>query len=285
VYQAIDSSVTVDSAGLVTALYPTTQTQVIAKLQDVRQNMTHADTVIIQVTDTVPQYAPATFSIQPMPGDLDSAKVAVDQPFVINQGNQNLPVYAADAGGDSLCTDFSGCFIPVYFTSSNPAIASIDRTSGVITPNLIGHVTFYATTLVYGTVLSDSLPFEVGNRISLARNQISVNAFTKGPPHAFSPQTVTIGVGGRIVFLGVCEHAVDTVDVAFDNLNAATGTGGDSARSPIVNSAFLLTSFTQTFPSGTSFQCPPALVTFPNKGTFTYHSRRLGRGGTIIVRD
>ena len=291
VYQASDSHVTVDSTGLVRAYHPTSGTRVIATLRDARQNVTHADTAIIQITDTVPQFRPAGFSIQPMPGDLDSAKDAVDDyGYSINQGMQNLPVYAADVAGDSLCTDWNGCFIPVYFSSSNTTIASIDPTAGVIVPYQVGYVTFYASSLVYGTLLSDSLRFEVGHRINWVRNAVTMQDVQYGPLRPFAPQTQTIGVGGSVGFFGVfgyqvTEQRVDTVDVTFDDPAAITGVVNDSVSAPIVNSAFILTTWQSVFRGTTYWAGGIAIATFPKRGTFTYHSRRLGGGGTIIVSD
>lgn len=292
VYHAADSTVTVDSTGLVTALYRTggtRQTRVIAMLRDPQRNVTHVDTVFILVTDTLPHSSLATFSIQPVSGD--SAKISVD--FEAYGNNVMLPVYATDVAGNTVC-DANGCPIPVYFTSSDPGIATIDRTSGQIITQHVGHVTFHATALVYGTVVSDSLVYEVGNRIFGLFNQISVQNFSQdplsaSPPHSFAPQTLTIGVGGEVYMLPLIEEKVDTVDIEFSNPNAVIGAVIDGEGNPfdITNSAFLLTTYEDAAvgPPPNDFYGTYGDLFFPHKGTFTYHSQRLGTSGTIIVGD
>jgi hypothetical protein len=293
-YTVADSAVTVDSTGLVTALYRTggtRLTRVVATLRDPEQNVTHTDTAYVRVTDTLPHSALATFSIQPVPGD--SAKISRD--YEANNGSVTLPVYATDSAGNTIC-DASNCPLPVYFTSSNATVAAIGNTTGQITTGLTGYATFRATALVYGRVVSDSLVYEVGNTIFGIDNLVTTQGLANlnsspplPPPNHFEPQTLTIGVGGEVWFWPVMADTLDTVDVTFDNPNAITGSMLDNNfnfLSNIVNSAFLLTTYsdpTQQPP----YNFPGTLgdVFFPTKGTFTYHSRKLGTGGTIIVGD
>ena len=217
-YTPADSSVTVDTTGLVTARYVTPElgTQVIAKLQDPRQRLTHTDTVTIQVTRT--PGALGSYQLQPAPGD--SAKRAIDftDDFTGNPTQFSWAVRATDAGGDTVCSA-SGCTIPVYYTSSNPTIADINHTTGLVSAFDTGRVVFRASTLVDGRVEHDSVVFTVGYALNeLLVIQNTVNATTgqvSGGPVLFGvPPQLIMGVGAIVTFTN---RTFTPIDIVFDH--------------------------------------------------------------------
>ena len=302
-YQASDSNVTVDSNGVVTAQFATPGTFVTATLQDPQLNLTHADTVIIQVTDTVPQHPLTTFSIHPIAGD--SAKRAVD----FGNGNVFWPVYAIDAVRDTVCgatvNTVGGyqprCALQVYFTSSDPAVATIDRASGTFTPIRPGHVTFYATALIYGTIWRDSLPFVIGWPMGGRISSLWITPVTGlTPVLSFSPPRLEVGVGADVSWLSIPTGPTpgDSIDVVFDdpasvqpgcgvffgevtNCNPRTPPTGGGNIPPFALDTAALTAgdfgaYVLSISRGR---------TFPAVGTYTYHSRRYPTAtGEIIVR-
>lgn len=156
-YSVADSSITVSPTGLLTAHYKKDRTAVIATATV--RGVTLGDTVIVQVAQT-PLTAPlATLSIQPHPPDgLTRAADFVDDYF----GTFKVPYYVTLTNGDTVCKA-SGCSpsVVVAFATSDPNIATINQ-SGFIQPKRIGHVTFSVSTVAYGVVKTDSLPFVIG---------------------------------------------------------------------------------------------------------------------------
>lgn len=303
-YTAADSSVTVSPTGLVTARYTTPGTFVVATLQNPKRNLTNADTVFIQVTDTVPQHPLATFSIQPPSGD--SAKRAID----FNPGGTVFwPVSAADAVGDIMCTssvNFYGgyqptCALQVYFTSSDPTVASIGRTDGSLTLRRPGHVTFYATTMAYGVTKRDSLPFVIGWPMGAVISSLWITPVAGlTPVLSFSPPKIEVGIGADVRWPNQFGGPTpgDSVDVVFDdstavqpgcgvffgevqNCNSLTPpTGGGNippfAPDTAARSAGDFVTYFHSIIRGR---------TFPIAGTYTYHSRRYPSAtGKIVVR-
>jgi hypothetical protein len=283
-YQALDSSVTVDSTGVVTARSVTSSGKfvpVTASLQI--GNVTHADTAFVQVTDTVPQYPLVSFSIQPQsPAGIDSTKSAA------GSARLTIPLYATDAAGNMLCgvTRFMinantgrkiltlSCKLVVAWSSSDPSVATIDN-KGKITPRAPGHVTFTATTNAYGVIMQDTLAFVIGYPTtgSIIHIESMTPAVSLTPVLFFSPATQVIGVGGQMRF---ANSLPDTIDVVFDDSTAVLGAFG----SPNGNIAAL----TNVTVDGAGVPGSTFRV-FPIPGTYTYHSRRYGTGGTIIVSD
>jgi hypothetical protein len=223
-YIAHDSTVSVDSAGVVIAHDVTTQTFIVATLQDPQQRITHQDTVFIQVTDTIPNSPLDTFSVQPAPGD--SAKRSVD--FVIvyfpgfpgGPGGFFWPAHATDAAGHTLC-DVNSCALQVYYTSSNPEVATIDRMTGQVTAYMPGKVVLTATTWAYGVSTRDSLTFTIGHRL-LYLNIIGLVQKARGVTAQFTaPQTISLSVGGVMLFKCAADNSCSSpVDVVFDHQTA-----------------------------------------------------------------
>jgi hypothetical protein len=208
-FSTSDSSVTVSPTGLVVARFTTAQAQVYASLT--QQNVTHTDTVLVQVTQTPPPSPIRTFSMQPAPGD--SAKRAYD----FNGGGYtsaiNWPVTATTVAGDTVC-NANACPLLVHYTSSNPEIATIDPTAGFVQFVDAGHVVFSATTWAYGMALRDSVAFTVGYRLTYLIGLTLTNLLGV-PTLSFSaPQQLILGVGAIVTFWN---QSPQPVDVVFDH--------------------------------------------------------------------
>ena len=219
-YTTADSTVTVDSTGLVTAHFttPSTVTIVVATLQDPIHRVTHVDTAIIQVTDTIPQHALTLFSVQP--ASTDSAKRALDFGSSAQGGTGSFPwpAHAVDAGGTPVCGTM-GCAIQVYYTSSNPSVATIDRTTGTVSPIDTGHVVFTATTWMYGVPVRDSVAFTIGYRLNYTVTMtlaILLGVLTLG---FVAPKKLILGVGAVVTFCA--PRTTKQVDIVFDHPEAA----------------------------------------------------------------
>jgi hypothetical protein len=228
-YQATDSTVTVDSTGLITAHYVTAQTQIIATRTV--QGVTHTDTAVVAVTPSAFPAPLATFSIQPMPDGLDSARDAADDGgYSLNKGNDNIPLYAAintgDPATDTVC-DVNGCGVngynlAVYYWSSNPAVATIDRSFGyVLFSGIPDTVTFFAETYAYGIVKRDSLPFLITYPYYQNTYLTALPAVGRpGKVLEMMPSTTTVVVGGLLrIFTGsLGYHPIsDSVTFVFDD--------------------------------------------------------------------
>jgi plastocyanin len=157
-------------------------------------------------------------------------------------------------------------------TSSDPTIAQIDRSTGKIVPIRVGQVTFYATTFAYGVALQDSLAYTIGYPIKTQNNNIWIRKKIKigstQSEYFFDPQTLTIGVGGQVLWTNPFPAVLDVI---FDDSLHVTGgniTPSDSLYTPLGGRT------TDHFWRST----------FPVVGTYTFHSNLYGISGTIIVK-
>ena len=298
-YAAADSSVSVSPTGLVKANYQSQQTSVIVSLQ--AQGLTLADTVFIQVTPTPLSPGLATFSMQPAPGD--SAKRSLDTQYF------PWPVTATDSSQTTVCNG-NGCPVLVFYSSSNPGTATIDRNSGLVTINDTGHVVFTATTLAYGHMWRDSVRYMIGY-ILYPDVFVVPTVSAKRAVLSFSPKTVVVGVGATVTWgnsqesdnggnppIWMTPPGLDSIDVVFDD--STTVQPGCGFRNCIAfppDGGGNIPAFgddTAKFNAAYNLQTQEAWMavnlahtqarSFPVAGTYTYHSRVFGTGGVIIVR-
>jgi hypothetical protein len=310
-YTAHDSNVVVSATGLVTARYRTqagNPTYVVATLTDPSLQVTNADTVYIQVTDTIPHHGLQTFSIHPLSGD--SAKRSLN--FTFN--DPQWPVFATDSANNPVCTatlnaDASyspTCALVVYFTTSDPTVATLNRNTGQLNFLRPGHVTFYATTTAYGQTVRDSLPFVVGWPSVGYVNITWVTPLKSLTPVAtFIPSTIIVTAGATVGWQNGTYYALppDSVDVTFDDSTAVQpGCGvfstaavcdlvppGNGGNIPLM---FPDTAAVTDYGNTGNFQDVIAVYsssdqgrTFPRVGTYKYHSRRYPTAtGEILVR-
>lgn len=266
--------VTVSPSGLVTATGATNSPALVA-IAMTYKGVTRSDTVRVNVMRGAPAAPIQSLSIQPLPGD--SAKMGVGD----FSGVYMLNTVVRDTHGDPV----SG--IVIDYTSSDSLTAKFVA-PGVITVLRPGVVTLHATTYAYGVAKSDSLEFTVGQAVNAFVNVVQqTQTGQKNSLLVFEPGTLTIGVGGTIIWINSLTPLVDVVfddpsSVASANLpgffglfyNGHPGSGNIPAFGAEYDSTG-----TVIFPSTT------AARTFNKAGTYNYHSQLYGTRGTIIVCD
>ena len=191
----------------------------------------------------------------------------------MNTSSARLVLLVA-SGARRYATDSSGTaidFLPAYFSSSDPTVATVDPVMGFVTGLRPGTVKIRASTMAYGVRLRDSLELTITDPIIGAVNAVErtpVGSTT--PVLVFDPQTLTVGVGATVFFETT---STLTTDVVFDDPTNVT-------ESPL-------------FPSGVGnippFHADPgslagAARAFFTPGTYTYHSTLYDTHGTIIVQ-
>jgi hypothetical protein len=292
-YQVKDSSVSVSPTGFITANFRTKDgkpTWVIASRQ--YQNVTLADTVLIQITDTIPQHAITTFSMQPPLGD--SAKRAIGT--ADNQLQWGAEI--TDDAGTTIC-DHTKCKLLVNYTSSNPAISEILESTkngtigGHMTLHHAGHVTFVASTWAYGVARRDSIVFTVGYRTAVDV-PIGFNAsdnvvycstgFVCGGNHSFGTMVLTTGGVASFwcytyTFLGVQYGCKQPVDIVFDHPDLV-----DTASTALVASPPTGSGNIAAFQSSTSLADAVRSRRFTQPGVYHFYSTAFPSDtGTIRV--
>jgi hypothetical protein len=284
-FKTKDTTLSITPDGLVTAHTKTPSTWIAVSLRDPARNITHIDTLFVTVTDQVPTSPMVTFSIHRPPGD--SAKVAIyDAAVGLFQDTVRVAASAEDG------TDLQPV-LRVRYLVSDSAIATINPASGVVTGMRPGEVVIWATTTYYGVTKTDSMRMTIGNPVSATvYSEIRPSATVAGEyVRVFNPSTITIGVGGTILFSQAIRLDGPDIgtDVVFDDPSAAqpstlpvswldTGTGNiGPLPSLTLNGAFNPDCFV-------SFSyCAGATRSFPVAGTYHYHSALYGTSGTIVV--
>lgn len=294
-YSASDSTVQVDSTGLVTAKYTSEfgvpYSFVVASLTDAGQRVTLVDTCFIFINETAPASPLATFSIQP------AARDSARRSLKANNKVYTVRTNAAD-NSDQAFTDFFA-----YFTSSDPSIATIDEFTGAVKSYRIGHVTFYATTWAYGVAKQDSLPFTITLPTTQKINVLSVVPTGSSTPIlTFWPQIVTVGIGTIVTWVN--PSLSDSIDVVFDdptNVDSVpfTSTAGFSTgrgnitpwlqdtlgTGSVIDS--LIWNYYDAIGLGNCvgfLACQERQRLFPRAGTYHYHSTLYPSSGTIVVQ-
>lgn len=141
--------------GVLHAIAPLAENQeVLVTARLTMGGVTHVDTVYVRVMDT-PNPPPVLHSLSIHPLPPDTAKEAVG-PDVFLFTRPPLVARSADSSGAPLAN------LPVYFRSSDPRAASVDRLTGVVTSAQMGPVTFYASTTAFGVTKADTLPYRIG---------------------------------------------------------------------------------------------------------------------------
>lgn len=253
----------VDSVGLVHVIDAGDQIQVVASLKV--DNILHADTLVLNVTNESPPTM-ASFTIHPDVGD--SAKTGATS-------NASVLPRAYTADGTPIPD------IAVYFTTSDPTTATIDRTTGFLSPIHPGHVDVYASTTTFGVTKVDTLPYTVGNPILLVLNIVQRVLSNGQTIPVFDPDTALLGPGAFVLFgnqLGPATDVTfdDPTNVAQDDLycSLAPTLCGSGNIAPWM--------FDPTDPSGLS---GIRVRQFHVPGTYTYHSELFGSTGVIVIAD
>jgi hypothetical protein len=292
-YAVSDTSIAVSATGLVTAKTQTSNSYVVVTLRDSVQNVTHVDTAFITVTNVTAPIPLASLSLHPAAGD--SAKLAVNDGTLAT--TKSLVITATGTGGEDLSSS-----VQVRFASSDPSVASVSTTQGVVKGFQVGTTVITATTTWYGVTKSSSLTMQIGNPIFFAWSAVSSTTASGQHTVIYQPTNFTIGVGGVVGFLtplfGVHQSVV--MDVIFDDstavqpvpaaiasrLGAPTASGNVYLHTPVLApddtgfTAMLLACFSASTPPLAN--CMQSRY-FPRAGSYTWHSNAWGLHGTITV--
>lgn len=295
VYSTQDTAVTLTSSGTVTAHYATTvPAVVVASLQDSASNVTRVDTMYITVTTTVPTTSLASLAIVRQPGDTAKLPVATQALWGLFPLD-TLRVAVAGADGTDLRSRVS-----LRFMSSDTSIARVDPLTGRVQGLQPGTVTIRVGTTYYGVTQRDSVQLTIGNPVVVAIRAYPVVSPTVAGQYIriYDPNTITIGVGGTVVFYaGVSSSPSPTPlswDVIFDTpdeaqastlppsalglLGSNTGAGNIAPAPP-----YLLSDGTSNPACVAFLVCLGATRSFLHAGTYHYHSALYGTSGTIVV--
>lgn len=259
-----NGSVVITPDGFLTALDTTTGVLVIATLTD--SGVTVADTAYVNVTAAPSR--PATFSIQPGPGD--DATVPAPDLFGIT-GRKAVVARVADSAGVAV----SG--LPVHFTTSEHTIATVKSGSsemGMVSAIRPGQVVIRASTTAYGVTLSDSLTLTVTNpQLAFVMTIEHTPVESTTPVLAFDPPTMYVAPGATVLFANASFSM--PIDVVFDDPT-------NVLASPLVPSG------EGNIPAFKSDSANPGTTVFigrafPVPGSYTYHSTLFDTHGTIVV--
>jgi hypothetical protein len=254
----------VDPDGLVHAVAVGDQILIVASLEE--GNILHQDTLVLNITDASPPPTLATFTIHPDAGD--SAKTA-------ESANSNLNPRAFDEAGDPISD------VSVYFVSSDPTIATVDRASGFLAPERPGHLSIYATTTVYGVTKTDTLPYTIGVPLILVMRIAPLRQSDGHTIGGFIPAQVTLGVGAKIFFQN---DGAPNTDITFDD---PTNVGEDDEDCPSFES-FCGTGDIPAFglePGDDTGLTALRARKFHVAGSYPFHSTLWGTSGTITILD
>jgi plastocyanin len=258
----------VDSDGLVHVYKTGNNVMVVATLTV--GNIRHADTAYINVTSLAAPPVLASLSIDPR--DLnpsDSTKRAYDVSLTL-RARAKRPDSTAIAG------------LAVYYTSTDPTIATIDRATGMVDADRPGHVAFIATATAYGVTRADTLPFVFGypsQSIITIETGRNAQGQTVG---VFAADHVTIGPGGTVFFQN---PDGPLTDVTFDDPANVAQNDLYCALAPILCGTGNIEAFSaaQDQQDTTNLLVGVRVRRLPLPGTYTYHSTIFGTTGTIVV--
>lgn len=226
-------------------------------------NTKRTDTAYVTVTDIATPPRVVSCSVHPAPGDS-----TVFAPSIFVPTGQ-LPLVIRDSGG--LLVDS----IDVRYASSDTIVAKIDPQLGYFFSQLPGVATLSATATIYGVRCADSVRYTIrppAFAYVSAEHRTLVNS--PDTVRFFSPDTVTISVGGIVGWRGA--EAGDSLDIHFQNPS--------------------LVSESPDFPTGGSdvppFTSDSTLDFFSNQrfrrfmqvGTYTYSTSYFSGTGTVIVK-
>lgn len=297
-YQTTDvDRVAVTADGMLVAVAPTTApVAVIAQLT--YGNLNHTATAMVSVVDIAVPPVLTSLSIQPVPPD--SAKVAIR-----SQGPGTLLADTLDARA----VDSTGSFIPLYprdnagvlplyFRSSDPAVARVDRNTGEVVALHRGTTTMVATTNAFGVAGTDTLVYRTGWPVATLIHV--VNDGTSGAPMSALHYDITIGTGGAVAWGIPQTGALATTDSA-DIIFADDQVANVLPIAPILDrlqSLGPLASFylcrmdctvggNITFDGASPNPVRPIGRHFPTPGVYEYHGGRAAAGvhGRVVVVD
>jgi hypothetical protein len=210
--------VQVSADGQLQAIAPGLSIPVVATMSV--GNLTHSDTVMVDVVgDSAPPVL-QSLSIHPVPPDsaIWGANALENLTFVGSRF-----VVAHDDAGNPL-SGFS-----IYFHSSDTTIATIDRSTGELNGKRPGQVTIIASTLAFGLARADTIPFTITLPAFMAIS-IAPPPGTTETNITTSPSVASIAAGGTILFIDFNRYQIsvtfpDPSVIAEDQLVCFCGSG------------------------------------------------------------
>lgn len=212
-YTTDDTTITVDSTGLIRAQLVTDRAAVV-HISASYGGLTRRDSVRVQVRDTPPVMRVQRVSVLPADG------VTTEVPIldtVGNPGSQQLRIAALDANGDSVPD------VLLSIRSLDTTVVKVDA-GGFMTARRPGTGRVVVTTVVHGAILSDSITFRIGQTMY---GGFDIHGPTDGyqapTVWRFAPgngDTIHVAVNGVVGWTAV---GTTTVSVVFDDSTSVLG--------------------------------------------------------------
>lgn len=268
-------SLRVGPDGLVQALQPGQGMLVVAELTD-GGNVRHVDTAVVNVSSEAAPPTLQSLSIHAVPPELPVRAVAPQEGFfgaVLEiAGIPVLPPVVAHA------TDAGGLEIPglaVHYESRNPAIATINHSTGEIFPMRPGQVRIVATTTAYGVTKADSADYTIAPPVYQG---IPVEHDSSGTVR-FALDDVVIGRDGVVFWYN---PSAGQVDIVFE------GPGPAEEMTPVCNAfgpPLCGGGNIEAFGDAAGDLTTIRVRRFPTPGVYTYRSPLTGATGRIVVDE
>lgn len=297
-----DTSITIDSTGLVRVFAAATKTGIVVTARLTVRGVTLVDTAyvnVIQQSSAAAVPVMTALQLRPVAGDsairagIISTEDPVTQTFAFP--------FVTTATGDSIPNTV------VRFASSNPLVAVFQSpTIGTVSAVSIGRVLLTAEATVYGRRTVDSLWYTVGWPTAAVVKYGSYLANSSLPvlPNTFQlGDSVVVGQGGKVFWVNHTEESADNLlDVVFDDPTAAGATPDSSyLASPFYGiyslppdvggniPAFATLPPTVFFDPNEPFWIDTAtnirVRTFPRVGVYHWHSLHQKINGTVTVKS
>ncbi len=234
-FTAGDSTISVDSTGLVTALFPTTNLSVV-RIAVTYNGFTRRDSVQLRVLPTRPTVGMRTVSVSAPSGSSSTIPV-MTRPTAEDPEGQlgylQLDVIARDRENIAVPSDE----IIFSIRSSDSTIAQVDQ-MGTVTARGIGKTTIHVVAVANAVYAEDSLTITVGPS-EVAFFHMESPASGSAPFWRLGGETARIAVGGVVNWISYFPEKVsivwdDTINI--EAVEARPGSGfGDSGRGNILN--------------------------------------------------
>lgn len=252
VFSTPDTNVlTIDPSGKLTGLAERDRVLVLATVQSEEGNWTIQDTARVSIVAT--PYDFTTFQMLPDGPSLVPANVWRNFDAVLKDAAGNVLL---DADGDTIYPSTH------YDASAGLSTFYLNPWWGGGQPRNVGQVTIHAEAFIFGHEYQDSLTLSL-TYADTASLYVYPVSYSLNPSPSIMPQTdVTVLQGGVVQFSNL--NTTEDVGIVFDDTTNAIG--GNIPK----------------LPKGYAWQNPPAVVSFPNVGQYTYTSDK-GFKGTITV--
>ena len=232
------------------------------------RGVTRVDTAFVRVTNVAEPPMLHKFRFEVPPGD--STRIA-------SRGFEEIwttsvPLTVRDAADATIPR------LNVYYESSDPAIAEVNRHTGMLTALLPGSVTVRASAMVYGVAMTDSITYTVTDPLAIVfiLGEVTGGLRPQDPVRYLSP-------GGNVIWVN---QTNTKLDVTFDDPSAVfKGNGSFAAFAADTSGNIASIGATPGSDPGLDVLNQIRVRSFPLRGTYSYRSVQVPAiRGTIIVR-